>query len=576
MSALKSALADTNIIIKKYDPAKTRPVYTDRSTMNVHKFTEELINALGPRLMNHTAILGTINNPGNMIKLLEEYMTEEGISLDERENQIVIPEELSGLTLNIDKSSREPGTKRFFCTTEDEVVDPNTSGTYYLEACGVSFAEGNRMARAVVPKYMPRAGRGVHERFDRVANTLVPTFNTYIPAEWVMWKNKNVKAWTKLSAKPPEEIIRLLKHVIPLKEEREYFYAWVYTSLTSRAYVYLVLQGNPGVGKNRIKVLLSALHGTYNSVSGKKETFGAADSKFNSQMMDNTLLWLDELKYGPEMEPRLKEYQNKTIAIERKGVDATTSTEIFSSMVISNNYPRDNYILFNSRKFAPLVLGDKPLTASMEPDEIERMSERLDPMSPLFDVKYVAKIAKWVLAIGPKYVSKWPNLEYQGPKFWELAHSSMSRWQKIAILALTTETRLGKFPGWDPDKEAFLWSKVEEALRKKKEYESKDYRDASTVASFFQTYCDDRGRRVFEVEEVKGTIIQDFWVKPLKEFKKGGTISLNRQQEEKIDGLIRPKGVSQYQWRRMKEEHEAMQKGLRKEKSSGKEDIEDL
>ena len=589
MSALKAALAVANITLKKYDPSKTRPVYTDRTSMSVHKFTDEVVNALGTNLMDHAAILGTINNPANMIKLLEEYMTAEGISLDEEGGHITIPEEISHLRLNIDKSSREPGAKRFFCTTPDEIIDPNTSGAYFLEACGASFAEANRMARAVVPKYMPRSDRGVHEKYDRVTNMTVPMFNTYIPAEWEVWKNKNPKAWDKLPAKPPEEIIRMLKHIIPLKEEREYFYAWTYTSITSRAYVYLVLQGAPGVGKNRIKVLLSALHGHHNSVSGKKETFGAADSKFNSQMLDNTMLWLDEIKYGPDMEPRLKEYQNKTIAIERKGVDATSSTEIYSSMVISNNYPRDNYILFNSRKFAPLVLGEGPLTKVMGPEEIELMSERLDPQSPQFDVRYVAQIAKWVIAVGQKHVSRWPNLEYQGPKFWELAHSSMSRWQKIAVMALTTETRLGKFAGWDPDKEAFLWSKVEEALRKKKEYESKDYRDASTVSAFFQTYCNSKGEKVFEVEGVKGNVMTDFWVKPIAGFKKGGPISLNLLEGEKksssgdapesgeIKTQQRAKGMSQFQWRKMKLEQEAMKNGLRKEKSHGdKKEIDDL
>lgn len=572
MSALKAALAVTTINVRKYDPAKARPVYTDRTSVSVSKFTEELVNALGTNLLQHPGVVNSINNPANMIKLLEEYMDHEGIALDNESSQITVPPELTHLRLNIDRSSRDPGVKRFFCTTDDEIVDPDTSGTYYLEACGASMAEGNRMARAVVPKYMPRKARGVHEEYNRITHTPTPYFNNYIPAEWQMWKEKNPKSWNKLPAKPPEEIIRMLKHVIPLKVEREYFYAWAYTSMTSRSYVYLVLQGSPGVGKNRIKVLLSALHGKHNSVDGKKETFGAGDSKFNSQMIDNTMLWLDELKYGPAEEPRLKEYQNRNISIERKGVDATSSTEIFSSMVISNNYPRDNYILFNSRKFAPVVLGEKSLTYSMTPEEIEEMSNRLDPQLVTFDVKYAAQIAKWILTIGPKYTSKWPNLEYQGPKFWELAHSSMSRWQKISVMALTTETRLGKFSGWNAEKGAYLWSKVEEALRKKKEYDSKDYRDAATVRAFFQNYCDDEGSKIFEVEEIKKSVIQDFWVKTLAEPKKVSQVSLyqgpaSAKEKHSPSGFVRPPGTSQFQWRKMKEEQEAMINGLGKEKT---------
>ncbi len=306
---------------------------------------------------------------------------------------------------------------------------------------------------------------------------------------------------------------------------------------------------------------MRSLHGAHNSSDGKKETFGANQNKFNSQMEENTFLWFDELKYGPDMEPRMKEYQNDDISIEKKGRDTTRSTKIFCSMVISNNHPRDNYLLFNSRKFAPLVLGNSPLTVAMTPEEIKELSERMDDTNEKFDVKLIAQIAKWITSIGPKYVPVWPNLEYQGPKFSELCHSSMSRWQKIAVIAMTVENRKGPIGGWDETKKAFLWSGVEASLRKKKEFESKDYRDSSTVKAFFKTYQDMSGKKVFEIEDVNSEIA-DFWIKPIGGLKKvHGKLGLGASSGEMT--LERPSGISAFQWKKMKTEFEASKKGLK-------------
>jgi len=586
LSALKAALEAANITIKKYDPTKARPVYTAHNSISVGKFGEELRNVLGADLINHPEIVKTNGNNAALERLLEEYAVAEGLGAEEVNGaQIFIPKELSHLTLNIDRSSKEAGGKRFFCTTDEELIDPGTSGIYFLDKCGASFVEGVNLSRSVIPRYMPRRVRGILSDKDEITGSTHDYFNTYIPPEWELWKRRNPKLWQKLPSKPPEEIIRMLKHLVPSKTEREYLYSWIFTSLHSRSFVYLVLCGDPGVGKNRLKLLISALHGRTNSVDGKKETFGANENKFNGQMENNTLIWFDELKYGPDMEPRMKEYQNTNIAIERKGIDTTASSEIYSSMVISNNYPRDNYLLFNSRKFAPLVLGNGPLTLALLPDEIAELSERLEVKSKAFDVEYVAQIAKWILNIGAKYIGNYPNLEYQGPKYWELAHTSMSRWQKIAVLALTVQNTRGPFTGWDESQKAFLWSKVEEALRRKKEYESKDYRDPSTVRTFFETYRDMKGKLVFEVERVSASAVHDFWIRPVGGLPTvTGRVSLNHGAEnlEDLDvtakkikaatTLERPPGTSEFKWRKMKQEFDAIQRGS----LNGKKETDDL
>jgi hypothetical protein len=553
MSDFKSALEKTGITIYSFDPQKTRPIKTNLGTFTLEKFSAEMFSKLRKHWKDFPEVIDALNDKSDTLKLLEDFAANEisdGPSFE-------IPEELAHLTLNIDMASTDPGLKKFFCTNKNELIDVNTSGQYYMSKSGISPAEASMFARPVVPRYMPRRKLGIHTEKDKTTGMGVNYYNTHIPSAWELFKMNDPDGWDDLPSRPPEFIIRLIKHVIPSKEERNYFYAWLYTSIKKRSYVYLVLCGNPGVGKNRLKLLMRSLHGERNSADGKKETFGANQSKFNSQMEQNTFVWFDELKYGPDMEPRMKEYQNDYISIERKGQDSTRSTEIFCSMVISNNYPRDNYLLFNSRKFAPLVLGTKALTNAMTSDEIKDMSERLDDTHPRFDVKLVAQIAKWILDIGPKYVSKWPNLEYQGPMYWKLAHTSLSRWQKIAVLALTVENNRGKFKGWDEKKQAFLWSRVEEQLRVKKEYESKDYRDPNTVKAFFENYCDVTGNKVFEVQAEEDSVIQDFWIKPINGLiKKDITYSLNGDQADIIGKPMRPKGISDFKWRKMKAEYE--------------------
>lgn len=555
-SDFKKALELVGIRIRKFSPEKQRPILTDLKSYNIGGFSMELSKSLGSNIVDFPEIFKLVKSPASMEAQIKKFCEEENIEISGISNkEIVIPQDLSSLTLNLDRSSKEWGNKRYFCTTKEEFIDHGTSGQFYIDLCRMSAQDAASLARSVIPKYIPRGGRGVVPDKNPVTGTTHDFFNVYIPAEWKLWKDRNPDQWDKIPDSPPDEIIRTLKHLIPDRKEREYLYAWIYTSLTSRSFVYLVLCGDPGVGKNRLKLLINALHGKTNLVDGKKETFGANESKFNSQMENNTLVWFDELKYGPDMEPRMKEYQNTNIAIEKKGVDATQSSEIYSSMVISNNYPRDNYLLFNSRKFAPLVLGTGPLTQALNPDEIAAFSAKLDVHAKTFDVRYAAQIAKWILKIGKKYLKDWPNLEYQGPKFWELAHSSMSRWQKIAVQSLTTKTNRGPFPGWDERKKAYLWSKVEEALRRKKEYESKDYRDPNTVRNFFESYRDTDGKIIFDVEIDKRNVVHDFWIKPKSGVVKNPPPREVPEGENDFSGLHRPPGISGFQWRKMQEAH---------------------
>src|SRR5690606_14664466 len=139
---------------------------------------------------------------------------------------------------------------------------------------------------------------------------------------------------------------------------------------------------------------------------------------------ESTLAWVDELRYDDEMENTMKELQNDSISIERKGIDTTRATKIHASIVISNNKPRANYIAFDARKFVALKIAGHRLEESMSLEEIDLLTRKVeDEKSEHFDSKFLAQIAKWIKRRGAS--KKWRNLEYKGPMFWTLAHTSM-------------------------------------------------------------------------------------------------------------------------------------------------------
>lgn len=497
---------------------KKKAIFVQGTWMTPRDFVLGVVEVLGDASLRFPFLLGALSKGTLAGKFVDEWIVPhlpiEEPSDDSQGTQIAPP---SDLILNVDQSATSP-TGRFFCTTKEELLEPGYSGDSYMLYMGLTPTEAMRVARFVVPRFMPRHPRGVHHLPSPYTREPLPYFNTHIPALWREYQEKNKAAWDALPTELPPEIRTLIQHVVPQKLEQEYLIAWLYESLVRRSYVYLVLCGFPGIGKNRLKLLFRALHGQYNTADGKKETFGENNSRFNSQLVESTLIWFDELTYGPKMEPRMKEYQNDFVSIERKGIDATKSTEIFSSMVISNNYPRDNYILFNSRKFAPLQLGKEPLTKAMTPGEIQSLTERLETGHSSFDITLTAQTAKYILSVGAHLSKKFPNLEYRGPAFWELAHTSMSRWKKEYIQALLGHTsgsalssvRVGTSGASQGKKVS--WEDLEKAVKRAMKDRSLEYRDPSTAREFLESYRDMSGRKVFQTSPDPDSLVGNFFI----------------------------------------------------------------
>lgn len=500
VSRFESLIEKARLKIIRYDPSKARPIsLSNGGAQTIDKFSEKLREKAGPDLFDYPDLAQVMFSSEDMGELLAQYAKKNNIQNPSERQAVEVPDNYQNLTLNLDQA--HPGRElKFFMTTKDEIPS-SISGNVWLRVMGLKEDEALSQARKVVPEYRPRSKPGIVSHRTQSREDL-SIFNSYTPPEWMTYKEP-----TPLGL--PVLFERLVNHLFPIKLEREYFYDWLYTSLFDRAYVYLILCGVGGSGKNRLKLVMRALHGHANTVDGKRSTLV---DRFNSQLADATLGWFDELHYDLEMENVMKEIQNDSIAIERKGVDATRSSKIYSSLAISNNKPRDNYISFDARKFVPLQVASTRLDTVMAPDEIEVLTKKVESWdSSEYDVAFIAQIGRWLQK--RKLSGRWPHLEYKGPMFYKLAHTSMSRWQKKAASLLIEGTYQESSRVEYNDFKGYLWSTLSEQSYKKNGDRSLQFPDFSTVKYFFDIFVDGNGKTSFETQAVKGSLSGDFWVK---------------------------------------------------------------
>lgn len=516
------ALSESRIKITRFDPKNTRCItISTGGTLPIETFCKKMSEALMTAKMatKFPNVTEACFDSEKMAEYIDEYARAKGIHVraNEEESERELPPELANLVLNIDVSAEEP---KFFMTTPEEYVSLY-SAKFYMRMAGLKEFDAPIASRPVLPEYMPRSPRGVVER--NTSFEKVNVFNTYVPP---LWMRETFKVPDKL----PVLFDKLIKHLFPLKEEREFFFHWLYHSLFERAPTYLVLCGQPGTGKNRLKLVMRALHGFLNTVDGKRSTF---QERFNTQLKDCTLMWLDELRMNEEMENAMKEVQNDTVAIEAKGVDATRATRIHASMVVSNNKLRDNYLTFDARKFVPLQITTQRLENSMTPEEIDTFTRKVEKDDhPDYDMVFIAQIAYWIKKHGRS--KKWPNLEYRGPMFYRLAHASLPMWQK-KILKVILEKNLPPTVKQDK-KKGILWSSLHDWFISTKKSQDKFLlnTDYSTVQHFFSIFRDGEGKEVFTTELIEGDILRDFYVKVAPNYK---LANIDEDEgEEDLDG----------------------------------------
>lgn len=506
LDLFKNYITGTKLEIASKEGTKVKPIV--RTTNGMPKSLAEYISDLKQFIYyNPPKDIELLQALSNDLKSLVTWHLESIPNHTEND----LPKELQGLSLNCDLTN----PKKLFLTLPDGSISL-VNAKVFLSHFKITEDAAPSKARLVYTKYDPRMPKGITNGQVPGFNEQVNILNIYSPAQW--------KAVPDQGKTPDQLFFNLINHLFPVEKDRKFVLYWLRKSLVDRAKTFLMLCGVGGVGKNRLKLLFTALHGATNSVDGKKSTL---TTQFNSQLANNTLMWFDELRFGESEENVMKEMPNETASIEAKFHDSTSRTQLFGSYVISNNKPRDNYISMDARKFCPVVLNNKRLETSMTIDEIGEFSSKVDLSDPNYDNEYVATIGHWI--INNCDSEEFPLDEYKGKMFHILTHTSMTRWQKRTISIITNMKANG---------EVFEIDKI--AASKYKEFLSGGYGkmhsssfeflfesigkynhstficpELSTVEAFLANYRDLAGQKVCEITRKPNALEGNFTIERL-------------------------------------------------------------
>lgn len=208
-------------------------------------------------------------------------------------------------------------------------------------------------------------------------------YNTFDPPLW--YKEhfySNGKVPIKKENKLPEIYHKYLNHLVGGdKKSYNYILDWLANGIKDRNYCILVTIGKSGIGKGVLGEIMRHLFGSTNYQGGvRSEIF---KSKFNSQLLNKRLVYLDEIKIANvEQENKLKLLINEFIEVEKKGVDAQ-EVRNFTSFYLSSNNLDALKISGDDRRFSIVDLTEKPLLECMTTEEIVSLSseENIDRLA---------------------------------------------------------------------------------------------------------------------------------------------------------------------------------------------------
>lgn len=373
------------------------------------------------------------------------------------------------------------------------------------------------VAKEITPIYLPRDPLGmIKVRDPQDDEKTIDALNTYIPPTWIKYLDDD-----SIPDELPEEIELIFKSIFIDEMDLKYVWHWIYLSITSRTSQFMVLCGDPGNGKNRIKIMIRALHGQRNSEDGKEKMFS---TQFNTKLKNNTFIFCDEASYEKKDVARMKEIPNGSVSIEGKHKDATRATRIFCNVVLANNYKTDNWLDFIDRKFFAATMAEQRLDDVVGAKVVDIITRKMEDVNhPDYDEKYIAQFGKWVLKNGCQ--SKlFPRDEFKGSLFYELAHSSMSDWQRniITILnmiatggaAVIKEIPQANVYKGELKTGELKMSEIKACILKSKtmKYPGSKFPRLQMCLEFLKKYRNEAGEKIFEMKRVGDSVIGDFYI----------------------------------------------------------------
>lgn len=244
-------------------------------------------------------------------------------------------------------------------------------------------------------------------------------FNLYNPAPWRMIEFKG-------KAKIPSFIDRLLKHLFPDLEVREYVLSWLARALMDRNEIILCLIGARGTGKSLLARIQSALVGEdYSNIASSS----ILDDKFNSIMKDNRLLVLEEVAARTQTQiNKLKAFANVFIPMEAKGEDQQT-VQNYNSMMILANELNSLAISPQDRRFSVPEITDIDLRRVVDEAEISEFSAMLDNPEKIPHPE-VVEFGNYLIQNYAYLTNKFSNYTaWKRDHYYQVARSNMSEWQ---------------------------------------------------------------------------------------------------------------------------------------------------
>jgi len=255
--------------------------------------------------------------------------------------------------------------------------------------------------------------------------TQIQKLNLYEPPKWMGSRKDKISAEEIEELTCPEIVMEFMSHLFPDEKCRDFVFSWMHHALAKRAETYLVLNGKKGAGKGLFcEVLLMNLMGENNYRIAPESIL---DSIFNSALDKTRMLVMDEIKVDSLKHlNRLKKYINNKQNIEKKGIDADTVVETFSSNVISNNSITDMMLEYDERRFSVPEITEVPLIKSWGQDKID------DLMSAMEDPEVQRQFGFWVL-YKAKVEHSTPFSVWKGTRFNRIVYVSLAEWKKTIV-----------------------------------------------------------------------------------------------------------------------------------------------
>jgi len=239
-----------------------------------------------------------------------------------------------------------------------------------------------------------------------------------------------VPDWRKseiVDPKLPPLFEKFLNYFVPDETSRSYVIHWLHYMLVDRNNTHLLLHGAKGIGKTTLANICRRLVGSSNY---KILDVKFWESRFNNELKNRRVIYMDEHNINQDNIAQLKAYANDTISIEEKGKNVERDHKNHASYIISNNDPEGNEISSDDRRFSVPIIATEKMNMSWSQSELKELKETIDDND-----EFIGHIGWWLIKHGN--IGSFDN---QAPLktnlFYYLVEASMSLWKRKLIEAI--------------------------------------------------------------------------------------------------------------------------------------------